>query len=317
MRDRELMTTRVFDAPREMVWEAWTDAEQVVKWWGPRGFTTTTHHMDVREGGDWRYIMHGPDGRDYKNRIVYMEVQKPERLVYKHSGEVDTEPVSFETTVTFVEENGKTRVTMRALFPSAADLQRVVREYGADEGAKQTFERLGEYLASEKSDSDELEFVIARTFAVPRELVWKAWTESTHMAKWWGPQGFTNPVCELDVRPGGTYRIVMRGDGVDFPLAGVYQEVVQPERLVMTVDTSGHPAEWQDMVDPNRGSNANPAGEILQTVTFDDVNGDTRLTIRMRFGLVAIRDAMVKMGMNEGWSQSLDRLTRLLGGMAS
>jgi uncharacterized protein YndB with AHSA1/START domain len=109
----------------------------------------------------------------------------------------------------------------------------------------------------------------------------------------------------------------MRGDGVDFPLAGVYQEVVQPERLVMTVDTSGHPAEWQDMVDPNRGSNANPAGEILQTVTFDDVNGDTRLTIRMRFGLVAIRDAMVKMGMNEGWSQSLDRLTRLLGGMAS
>jgi uncharacterized protein YndB with AHSA1/START domain len=81
--DREIVTTRVFDAPREMVFDAWTDPKHIGQWWGPIGFTTTTHEMDVRPGGVWRFTMHGPDGRDYKNRIVYTEIVRPERLA-KH-----------------------------------------------------------------------------------------------------------------------------------------------------------------------------------------------------------------------------------------
>ena len=88
------MITRVFNAPRKMVFDAWTDPRQVAQWWGPRGFTTTISEMDVRPGGVWRLVMHGPDGTDYKNKVVYLEVAKPERLVYKHEPELGTEPVS-------------------------------------------------------------------------------------------------------------------------------------------------------------------------------------------------------------------------------
>src|SRR5258705_101160 len=96
--DREMLITRLFDAPRELVFGAWTDPERIANWWGPTGFTTTTSAMDVRPGGVWRFVMHGPDGRDYQNKIVYMEVVPPERLVYRHAGDDGTEPVNFHVT---------------------------------------------------------------------------------------------------------------------------------------------------------------------------------------------------------------------------
>lgn len=145
--DREIIVTRVFDASRDMVFDAWTDPKQVEQWWGPRGFTTTMSEMDVRPGGVWRLVMHGPDGTDYKNKIVFVEVARPERLVYKHEPEPGTEPVSFQTTVTFAEQDGKTKVTMRLAFPSAVAREHVVKKHGAMEGANQTIDRLGEHLA--------------------------------------------------------------------------------------------------------------------------------------------------------------------------
>jgi uncharacterized protein YndB with AHSA1/START domain len=143
---RTLVTTRVFDAPRELVFAAWSDPNHLAQWWGPNGFTTTTHTFDKRPGGVWRFVMHGPDGRDYQNRITYDEIVKPERLVYHHGGADDVEPVQFHVTVTFEDVGGKTKLTMRAVFPSAAERDRVVKDYGAAEGAKQTLARLAEYL---------------------------------------------------------------------------------------------------------------------------------------------------------------------------
>lgn len=84
--DREIVITRVFDAPRELVWNAWTDPKQIVRWWGPRGFITTIHEMDVRPGGVWKSTMHGPDGTDYPSQSVFVEVVKPERIVYSLGG---------------------------------------------------------------------------------------------------------------------------------------------------------------------------------------------------------------------------------------
>jgi uncharacterized protein YndB with AHSA1/START domain len=104
--------------------------------------------MDVRAGGVWRFVMHGPDGVDYKNRIVFIEVTRPKRLVYKHAGEEGDEPVSFEVTVTFTEQGGKTHLNMRMLFPSKAERDHVIEKYGADEGANQTLGRLADYLAT-------------------------------------------------------------------------------------------------------------------------------------------------------------------------
>jgi uncharacterized protein YndB with AHSA1/START domain len=145
--DREIVLSRVLDAPRDLVWQAWTDPAQVVQWWGPQGFTTTTREINVRPGGVWRFVMHGPDGRDYLNRIVFDEVVRPERLTYRHAGEGADEGVNFTTTVTFAERGGRTELTLRMVFPSTEDRDRVIRDYGAIEGGKQTLARLADHVA--------------------------------------------------------------------------------------------------------------------------------------------------------------------------
>jgi uncharacterized protein YndB with AHSA1/START domain len=145
---RSIITTRVYDAPRELVWTAWTDPKHLAQWWGPDGFSTTTSVHEFRPGGVWRFVMHGPDGRDYENRITFDEIVKPERIGYHHGGGDDVEPVQFRTTVTFEDLGGKTRLTLHAVFPSAAERDRVVKQYGADKGAVQTLARLAEYVAS-------------------------------------------------------------------------------------------------------------------------------------------------------------------------
>jgi uncharacterized protein YndB with AHSA1/START domain len=137
--------------------------------------------------------------------------------------------------------------------------------------------------------------VITRIFDAPRELVFKAWTDPKHVAQWWGPKGFTNPVCEMDVRLGGALRIVMRGpDGAEYPMTGVFREIVAPERLVFTnvaIDRQGKPLL-----------------EGLTTVTFTDLGGRTKLTLETR--AVARVDYASRMleGMGTGWTQSIDRL---------
>jgi uncharacterized protein YndB with AHSA1/START domain len=145
--DREIFATRVFDAPRELVWEVWTNPKHLAQWWGPNGFTNTIHEIDVKPGGVWRFIMHGPDGTDYKNEVVYVEVVKPERLVYDHiSGP------KFRATVTFSEEGGKTRLKMQMLFESAAERENTVKKFGAVEGLNQTLRRLQGHLEKMAGD---------------------------------------------------------------------------------------------------------------------------------------------------------------------
>ncbi len=156
------------------------------------------------------------------------------------------------------------------------------------------------------------EIVTTRLLKAPRALVWQAWTDPGQIARWWGPNSFTNPVCEMDLRPGGAYRLVMRSpEGEDYPITGEVREVVAPALLVMTLDCAEHPTEWHAAVRAGSGqAGPNPAGTMVQTVRFEDLGGKTRLSISTRFESTAIRDAMVKMGMNEGWSQSLGRLAQ-------
>ena len=264
--DREIVSTRVLDAPRALVFKVWTDPQHVAQWWGPKGFTTTTREMDVRPGGVWRFVMHGPDGVDYQNKIVFIEVVKPARLVYRHAGEADTEPVRFHVTVTFDEEGGKTRLTMRSVFETAAERDHVVKTYGAIEGAKQTLGRLAEHLAALQGggSQDERPFVITRVLNAPRELVFKVWTEREHLLRWWGPKGVTIVSCENDLRPGGVMHYCMRwADGSDVWGRWVYREIVAPERLVFVNSFS----------DEQAGVSRHPMAptwprELLTTVTF-------------------------------------------------
>ncbi len=145
----------------------------------------------------------------------------------------------------------------------------------------------------------ERELIITRILDAPREPVFRAWTDPAHLARWWGPKGFTNPVCEADVRPGGALRIVMRGpDGSEYPMKGVFQEVVSPERLVFTniaVDADGkHLLEG------------------VTQVTLAEQSDKTKLTVNTR--AVAVVDHAVEYlkGMEAGWTQSLERLEALV-----
>jgi uncharacterized protein YndB with AHSA1/START domain len=140
-----IVITRTVDAPRALVWKVWTDPNHIALWWGPNGFTNTIHSMDVKPGGEWRYIMHGPDGTNYNNKIVYREVVKPERLVYDHSGDEEGDVHSFRATITFAEREGKTDIRMASVFPSIAARDAVLK-FGAVEGGEQTLDRLAAYL---------------------------------------------------------------------------------------------------------------------------------------------------------------------------
>jgi len=291
----ELVITRVFDAPRNLVFDAWIDSRHIGRWYGPRGFTITTHAMDVRPGGVWRFDMHGPDGVDYPNKITYLEIAKPERLVYDH-GDVG-EPGYFRTTLTFADEGGKTKLTMRMLFPSVAERDRVVKTYNAIEGANQTLDRLAEQLGKMQ------ELITTRVFDAPRELVFKAWTDPQRLKRWWGPKGFTNPVCELDARPGGKILIHMRApDGVVYLMTGVFHEIVEPERLVFT--------SWA--LDNQLDNQGEPLFEILNTVTFAVEGGKTKLTVHASVTKVKGDAAQHLAGMEQGWNMSLDRLAEEL-----
>jgi uncharacterized protein YndB with AHSA1/START domain len=141
--------------------------------------------------------------------------------------------------------------------------------------------------------------VITRIFDAPRSVVFKMWTDPKHISQWWGPKGFTNPVCEIEARPGGAIRIVMHSpDGVDHQMTGVFREIVEPERLVFTniaVDQGG-----------------NTLLEGLTTVTFADHGGKTKLTLETSAVGVAAEAARMLEGMEEGWRQSLDRLEALV-----
>jgi uncharacterized protein YndB with AHSA1/START domain len=136
---RELVTTRIFNAPRERVFQVWTDPKSIPHWWGPNGFSSTIHEYDLRPGGDWKLTMHGPDGTDYPNHLVFVEITPPSRLMFDHV----SAPL-FRSTVTFDDVKGRTKVTMRMLFRSAEELVAVSRV--AVEGNEQLLDRLNEEL---------------------------------------------------------------------------------------------------------------------------------------------------------------------------
>lgn len=143
-----IVVTRTIDAPRELVWLAFTDPVHAGKWWGPNGFTTTTTRMDVRPGGAWEFTMHGPDGRDWPNKITYREVEKPKRLVYVHGD--DGEDALFNTVVTFSEDGARTRVHMIATFPSEAVRDKQAVEVGAVEGGAQHLDNMAAYVEANR-----------------------------------------------------------------------------------------------------------------------------------------------------------------------
>jgi uncharacterized protein YndB with AHSA1/START domain len=312
--DREIVISRTFDAPQELVFEAWTNPQHVVKWWGPRGFTTTIEKMEVRPGGVWQLTMHGPDGTNYPNKSVFTEVVRPERIRFTHGGgREDGKGVSFESTWTFENVGGKTKVTIHMVFPTAAARDQVVKEYHAIEGGKQCLERLGEQLAEMAGGAAAPQpFVIARTFDAPRDLVWKAWTERDHLMKWFGPKGCTISTAKLDFRPGGMFHYAMKmPDGKEMWGKFVYREIVPPEKIVLVNSFS----------DAQGGITRHPMSatwprEMLSTSLFTEHDRKTTITLTW-IPLNATAEEWATFnaahgGMQQGWTGTFEQLEEYL-----
>ena len=306
--DREIVISRVVDAPRELVWRAWTEPQHVAQWWGPRGFSTTIKRMDFRVGGVWEHVMRGPDGANYPNKSTFKEIVPFERIVFSHGGGREEGPgATFIATWTFeTVAPGRTRLTGRMVFPSAEARDFVAREFGAIEGGRQTLERLTEYLP--KMTAAPGEFVITRVLAAPRALVWQAWTQVEHLQAWFGPKGFTTPVARLDLRVGGVFHYCMLSpDGGKMWGRFVYREITPPERLVWVNSFS----------DENGGLGRHPFSatwpqEMLTVVTFAEAPGQTVLTIRWT-ALNASAEEQQTFdsnfdSMNQGWGGTMAQL---------
>lgn len=297
--DREIVLSRSFAAPRELVFAVWTDPQHVGSWWGPAGFTTTIHTMDVRPGGMWTYTMHGPDGTDYENWVRYLVVDRPSRLVYDHGGAGATADISFQVTVDFTATPDGTTVTMRSLFPTAAMRDLVVQRYGAIEGGRQHLARLGEHVAAVQAGAPLRGHArFTRRFAAPRRLVFQAWTDPAHLVHWWGPHGFTSPLCVFEARVGGRIRIDMRApDGGVYPMTGEVRACEPDRRLVFVA----YPEDGRGV----------RQFEVVNSIAFADDGDGTIITVDTQVTALTTEPIPLD-GMQIGWNQSVARLEDLL-----
>jgi len=312
---KEVVVTRVLDAPRESVWKAWTDADTVKHWWGPKDFTAPHISIDLRPGGRFVYCMRGagPDGkvRDYWNTGEHRQIvplkkvvttmsfadEQGEPVPASHYGIPGKWPMEALLTVTFADsKGGGTRLTVRetGVPREMAELARL--------GWEQQFDKFADILVLLSgrtritAEPGKQEIVIKRIYDAPRALVFRAYTDPALIPQWWGPRMYSTIVDKLEARPGGLWRFLNRdAEGTEYAFHGVYHEVAAPERLVATFEFEGAPGHVS-----------------LETMTLEENNGRTTLTNTSVFQSVADRDAMLSAGMEEGASETMDRLAELL-----
>jgi uncharacterized protein YndB with AHSA1/START domain len=302
----------MYDAPLALVWDAWTDPAHVVHWWGPRGFSLTTHSKDLRPGGTWVYTMHGPDGTDYPNFTRYHEVKPRAKLVYDHgASSADVQPM-FRVTATFRDLHGKTELDMRMTFPSEEVAQQAYASIKAH-GGNSTWDRLAEYLESAVS-SQEI-FVINRSIAAPIATVFDMWTTPAHLAAWLPPAGFTMVFNHADIRAGGDATFLMSNGTLTMYARHVYVQMRRSDRLeyLQTFtdqhgETSRHP-----------GMPGWPETTLVTVVFAEEGPTATRVTVRFeQHGVSSPEEVAAFVGerarMTLGWSGSFDVLDGLLAG---
>ncbi|AUN97388.1 hypothetical protein DOM21_14525 [Bacteriovorax stolpii] len=307
----EIYIERIYDAPVKIVWEAWTDPDQVAKWWGPRGFTHTTKSKDFRPGGKWIYTMHGPDGVDWPNITTYHEIIPYSRLMYDHGGNEERDAL-FRVTVNFIElKNDKTKMEMWMAFPdpeAAKEIGKHIRKAGGNA----TWDRLAEHL--EKRSSGKEKFVINRTFEAPIALVFDMFTKPEHFTKWLAPTGMDMVYLKNDIKV-GDYTICKMSDAQGFTLynKAQYKEITQPNRIVYTqefCDEKGNITKAP--FDPNWPTT------MQTTVTLIEENPTlTRVTVSWElvgdFTQIELETFIKeKGGMTVGWTGSFDKLEEYL-----
>lgn len=291
---REITLTRVYDAPREEIFAMWTEAHHLARWWGPDGFTAPRVESDPRPGGALVIVMAGPGDFEETLRATYRDVVPPERLVVDSAvdGADGTRFLESSHTVTFADAGGKTEVTVHARA-SVFRPEGLAALDGMLAGWAQSLQCLDDVVTG----AVDRQIVHARVYPAPPERVFPLWVTREHLERWWGPDGFSLTVDELDVRPGGRWTFTMHGpDGTDYPNTIVFEEVSPPGRLVFL---HGEPGD------------AHPQFRFV--VTFDEMAGSTALTMRQVFESPEARDLVVaRYDAMEGAVQTLDRLAALV-----
>lgn len=308
-KSNELHLTRLFDAKLPLVWDAWTDPEQVAVWWGPRGFSLTTHAKDLRPGGHWRYTMHSPDGTDYPNVTHYCEVEKYAKLVYDH-GATDNTPPLFRVTVLFTAVGEKTKMdlTMRCETAEAAENISVMIKKA---GGGTTWDRLAEYVEKKTAGVDN--FVINHSFDAPIETLFAMWEDREHLARWLPPAGAEMRFLRAEIRVGGSSFYVMNGAYGTMYGRCQYRVIDRPHRMIYS----------QQFCDENEALSHHPLSptwpkSMLTTVDFVAESSErTRVTVRLQpEGEVSATELATfiaaKAGMSIGWTGSFDKLEPLL-----
>ena len=297
--ERSIEITRLFDAPRALVFAAFTDPLRLPMWWGPRGYSCETHSMDLRVGGAWRFTMHGPGGVTYPNRLRYRAIEPASRIEMLVDSDRDDDPQAFLSFITFTDEGVGTRVTMRTVFPTAEHRAAVVA-FGAIELGRTTLDKCAENIVNVRVRGanvftippGETWLTIERELDAPRTLVWEAVTRAEHMRHWYGPRGSTVSVCSMELRVGGAWRCVIEHHGAAHGFGGVFQEIVPPVKLVQTWRYDGF-----------------PDAESVETLElFELPGGRTRIVGTTRHLTVAHRDGHVASGMEQGAAETWDRL---------
>ncbi len=301
----EYYLTRIYNAPLKTVWQAWVDPQQVAKWWGPRGFTITNHSKDVRTGGHWDYMMHGPDGKNYPNKTKFLEVVDYSKMSYDH-GASDDQPPLFRVTVLFTETNGQTELDFTMAFENA-EIATQMKKFIKKAGGDSTWDRLAEYLSEEIHQKNT--FVINRSFNTSVEVMYALWTNPKNISAWLAPTGASMNFINADIKVGGGTFWRMEGEhGVMFGKAK-YLEMNPPNKIVYT----------QQFVDENENISRHPMAPtwpetMLTTVEFsaEDTN-QTRVKITWEPHGKTTHDEVetfknARAGMTMGWTGSFDKL---------
>jgi uncharacterized protein YndB with AHSA1/START domain len=312
---KESIITRILDAPRDKVWKAWTDPGSVRYWWGPKDFTAPHISIDLRVGGRFVYSMRGAglDGavKEYWNAGEHKEIVPLKKIVTtmsfadeqgkpvpaSHYGLPGKWPKAVLLTVVFADiKGGKTKLTVReAGVPrEMAELSRLGWEQQLDKFADALVLLAGRTRIIAEPGTQEI--VMKRIYDAPRSLVFKAYTDRSLIPQWWGPRRYSTIVDKLDAKPGGLWRFLNRDeDGTEYAFHGVYHDLAAPERLIATFEFEGAPGHVS-----------------LETLKLEEIGGRTMLTNVSVFPSVADRDAMLQGGMEEGASETMDRLGELL-----
>jgi uncharacterized protein YndB with AHSA1/START domain len=286
--ERTLVTTRVFDAPREAVYKAWIDPKQLARWFPPEGFTSPRCEVDPRPGGVIRVDMKAPDGPPFDGKVfpgpgVFREVVPNERLVFTMEPEIDGQKLPMVlTTVRFEDQTGKTKCTVEQTLETVEAFKAMAKQ-GMAEGINESLGKLAGVLSGNSTDRgvsvSGRTLTLVRVFDAPRELVWTAYTDPKHITKWMFANDWESPFAEIDLREGGAFNVGMRPadhSTEGFAFGGTYHEVVKPERIVQAIGD----------------------GRVM-TTTFEDVSHGTRLTLSLEMAMDEAQE-------RAGYTQILD-----------